>query len=164
MPSIRQDRKSISFSIYQYISGIDYTYVLLLSLNEDIKLGDIVLSINVTYKNYIQKTFSKYNFIRLYKSANYLFYKKSDYCRVKIMENLQTKNVNNNKEKIANDCKSEVNKDILNLLDKPENYDKKNTYRIITEGYIRRGGINLWNSNTYQQNLIENNIKLQQHK
>ena len=36
LPSFQQEGNSISFSIYQYIWGIDYTYILLLNLNEDI--------------------------------------------------------------------------------------------------------------------------------
>ena len=36
-------------------------------------------------------------------------------------------------------CKCEVKEDILNLLNNKYDYKNSNSYRIIAEGYIRRG-------------------------
>ena len=61
---------------------------------------------------------------------------------------------------IYNYCKDDINEDFLKELNKTYNDDSK--YKVISEGYFRRGGINLWNSNNYQNELINEYKKSQE--
>ena len=113
-------KNTTSFTIYQFISGIEYTYVLLININENIKMGDIILIINANCTNYNKENNSLFEFIKFYNVANYFFSKKSDFCRVKTMEEVEKlekiQNANRNniiKEKIEEIKKKFVVKTLM---------------------------------------------------
>ena len=158
-------KNTTSFTIYQFISGIEYTYVLLININENIKMGDIILTINANCTNYNKENNSLFEFIKFYNVANYFFSKKSDFCRVKTMEEVEKLEkiqnaIRNNiiKEKIEEikkNCGEDINEEILKILNNTDFSSSHNINKTLSEGYISRGGINLWNSNDYQKKLVK---------
>ncbi len=115
--------------------------------------------------HYNKENNSLFEFIKFYNAANYFFSKKSDFCRVKTMEEVEKlekiQNANRNNiikekiEEIKKNCGEDINEEILKILNNTDFSSSHNINKTLSEGYISRGGINLWNSNDYQKKLVK---------
>ena len=165
-PSISSESK-FNIKIQQFITGKDYTYIFLMKLPDNMKNGEKILKISVEYKDFIKnKKLKNYKFLYYYNSVKYFEPKKDEFCRVKAFEAIYSYSINKininqyNKRisRISDDCQTNLNKNISDLMyDVYNSMEKKNWINgSVSEGYLKRGGIHLWYSNSYQLELINN--------
>ena len=91
-------------------------------------------------------------------------------CRVRVFDAIYDYKINEididdyNKriEKIDRDCKGIINKNFSDLMYDVYNCMEMNNwiYGSVSEGFLKRGGINLWYSNAYQLELINKFSKI----
>ncbi len=164
-PSISSESK-FNIKIQQFITGKDYTYIFLMKLPDNMKNGEKILKISVEYKDFKNKELKNYKFLYYYNSVKYFDSKKDEFCRVKAFEAIYSYSINKininqyNKRisRISDDCQTNLNKNISDLMyDIYNSMEKKNWINgSVSEGYLKRGGIHLWYSNSYQLELINN--------
>ena len=159
-------KKNIFFPIFQFITGKEYTYVLLLELNKDeIKVGERILFVNINYTDFKGNTYKSSKSLRFYNSINYFTFKKDEYCRVKALEIVDKfkdmkYNIEEYKKSINNmdeDCNNYLNVkigEILKEIGEKSNFTNYNMNGILAEGFLKKGGINFLYSNDYQLGLI----------
>ena len=177
----KDNNNSININIRQFISGKDYTYVFLVDLQNNIKYGERVLYATVSYDDFINnKSDEANNFLNYYFSTNFFNLNKDEYCRVLAMEiinnfardfnRIEKDKKNNLKDKlneeyinIIKDCNNSLDNHISEIINKIlDNMDISSInnwiYGVISEGYLKKGGTNLWYSNSYQIDLINKYI------
>ena len=164
-PSISRESQ-FNIKIQQFITGKDYTYIFLMKLPDNMKNGEKILKISVEYKDFKNKELKNYKFLYYYNSVKYFDPKKDEFCRVKAFEAIYSYSINKininqyNKRisRISDDCQTNLNKNISDLMyDVYNSMEKKNWINgSVSEGYLKRGGIHLWYSNSYQLELINN--------
>ena len=165
-------RKQFEIEILQFITGKDYTYIFLVdSGGKEIKNGEKILKISVEYNDFLTNdTFSDSKNLYYSISVNYLDPRKDEMCRVRVFDAIYDYKINEididdyNKriEKIDRDCKGIINKNFSDLMYDVYNCMEMNNwiYGSVSEGFLKRGGINLWYSNAYQLELINKFSKI----
>lgn len=164
--------KQFDIEILQFITGKDYTYIFLVdSGDKTIKNGENILKITVEYNDFLTKD-KLYDYKILYYSisVNYLDPRKDEMCRVRVFDAIYDYKINeidiNNYikriERIDKDCEGIINKNFSDLMYDVYNCMEMNNwiYGSVSEGFLKRGGINLWYSNAYQLELINKFSKL----
>ena len=167
----------ISFPIFQFIIGKEYTFVFLLNINKKPLIGDRILFVNVAYKDFKGNLYKASKSLRFYNSIYLFNFKKDEYCRVWALTILQKyKNIEKNKDNLEGynkeinymkkTCEVYLNANISKTLVKigEGNKEYKQFYMngVVSEAFLKKGGTNFWYSNEYQLQLIndENNKKI----
>ena len=162
------DSKIINNEVLQFISGKEYTYVIEVKLPDKIERGEKILNFNVVYTDVFGKIYQASNSLEFGPSiANPNLYRE-EYCRVwalELIENsIKPQSFKEVVSEIKKECGNDLNKnislildEILLLYDKPIRYNSF-IYGVISEGILKRNGINLWYSNEYQYKLINDYI------
>ena len=170
-PSI-QNGKQFDIEILQFITGKDYTYIFLVDFGDyEIKNGENILKITVEYNDFFTKEKLSDSKILYYSiSVNYLDPRKDEMCRVRVFDAIYDYKINeidiNNYikriERISKDCEGIVNRNFSDLMYDVYNCMEMNNwiYGSVSEGFLKRGGINLWYSNAYQLELINKFSKI----
>ena len=162
-----KDKKNINNQIYQFITGKEYTYVLEVSLSPDIKVGDKILTVYVNFTDVFGNKFESSDYLSFYHAIGCFNCYREEYCRVLAIEGVENtmdqdiKYLRENVAYVKEECGDYLNANISSALDKillytEEDYvGKKNyIYGVICEGILKRNGMNLWYSNEYQYELI----------
>ena len=157
-------KKTINNQLFQFVTGKEYTYVLEVVIPDNIKIGEKILTIDVIYTDTLGKSHKTYDYLRFYKAVGCYNCYREEYCRVMAMETLEnsinSNNLSNIFSNIKEKCGDDLNENITKAFDKIlsfKNNDlgrKNYIYGVICEGLLKRNGMNLWYSNEYQYELI----------
>ena len=160
------DKNNINNQIYQFITGKEYTYVLELKLPDNIEVGEKILTVNVVFTDVYGKQYESSDYLRFYHAKGCFNCYREEYCRVLAMEYIEnamenTKYIRDNVAYIKEECGDALNSNISAALDKVLLYTEKEykgrdnyIYGVVCEGMLKRNGMNLWYSNEYQYELI----------
>ena len=163
------DSKIINNEVLQFISGKEYTYVIEVKLPDKIERGEKILNFNVVYTDVFGKIYQASNSLEFGPSIINPNLYREEYCRVWALELIENSIIISQSLKevvseIKKECGNDLNKnislildEILLLYDKPIRYNSF-IYGVISEGILKRNGINLWYSNEYQYKLINDYI------
>ena len=158
------DSKIFINEVFQFLTGKEYTYVLEVAIPDDVDTGEKILTIDVVFTDIYGKEYDTSDYLRFYKALGCFNCYREEYCRVWAMESLE-QSMNNNTvkdciKKINEECGDDLNPNISYALEiissLPDNIQGKRNYiyGVISEGTLKRNGMNLWNSNEYQYELI----------
>ena len=166
------DKRKLNNTLYQFITGKDYTYVLLVNLTSNINIGQRILNVYVDFTDFNGRHYSTYNYLLFYQAVGCFNCYKEEYCRVLAMDlidrNVLSSSINNafqtEVNKIRSLCGEDLNHNISVSLNKISDYLSKNNrtgiiiymYGVLSEGFLKRNGMNVWHSNEYQYDLINN--------
>ncbi len=170
--SLTSNKKQITNTLYQFITGKEYSYVLLVKIPSDINIGQRIITVDVKFTDFNNKNYKTYNYLLFYQAVGCFNCYKEEYCRVKAMEivenNIKTPKTEAELKKeinsLENECEDDLNKNISFALNEVLNFkiNKSNDgyenymYGVISEGFLKRNGMNIWYSNEYQYELINN--------
>jgi hypothetical protein len=148
------------------------TYVLLVNLTSNINIGQRILNVYVDFTDFNGRHYSTYNYLLFYQAVGCFNCYKEEYCRVLAMDlidrNVLSSSINNafqtEVNKIRSLCGEDLNHNISVSLNKISDYLSKNNrtgiiiymYGVLSEGFLKRNGMNVWYSNEYQYDLINN--------
>ena len=163
------DSKIINNEVLQFISGKEYTYVIEVKLPDKIERGEKILNFNVVYTDVFGKIYQASNSLTFDPSIINPNLYREEYCRVWALELIENSIIISQSLKevvseIKKECGNDLNKNISLILDEILLYDKNIRYYnsfiygVISEGILKRNGINLWYSNEYQYKLINDYI------
>ena len=166
--TISPDKKTMDNTIFQFITGRDYNYVLLLNIPNNIDIGDKILTVDAQFYDFHGYSYKTSNYLLFYHAIGCFNCYKEEYCRVWSMEAIEKVISSRNAQTLQNDinqirdyCDDYLNKNISDSLDQTLSYikDFKNEnlnymYGVISEGFLRRDGMNIWYSNEYQNELM----------
>jgi uncharacterized protein YegL len=167
--NISDDKKTIINEIYQFITGKDYTYVFLVTIPDDVKAGEKIFTVKVRFSDFKGNSYSTSNYLLFYEAIGCFNCYREEYCRVLAMEAIENntgtqKNADTfriNMEIIKGYCEDDLNKNISKALNNVLNFTINNSagaenymYGVASEGILKRGGMNIWYSNEYQYELI----------
>ena len=158
------DSKIFINEVFQFLTGKEYTYVLEVAIPDDVDTGEKILTIDVVFTDIYGKEYDTSDYLRFYKALGCFNCYREEYCRVWAMESLE-QSMNNNTvkdciKKINEECGDDLNPNISYALEiissLPDNIQGKRNYiyGVISEGTLKRNGMNLWYSNEYQYELI----------
>ena len=167
------NKRRMNSTLYQFITGKDYSYVLLVKIPSNINIGKRILTVNVKFTDFNNDQYSTYNYLLFYQAVGCFNCYKEEYCRVLAMDlieqNIKASMTEQNLEKqislIKNDCGEDLNHNISVALNEALNFTKNTStqnekanylYGILSEGLLKRNGMNVWYSNEYQYELINN--------
>ena len=160
--------KIINNQLLQFITGKEYTYVIEVKIPDSVKIGETILTVDVNFTDVNGKEYKTSDYLRFYKAAGCFNCYREEHCRVMAMEILEKEissaNLNKNISDIKAKCGDSLNKNISEALDRilliKSNDPQRNNiiYGIICEGLFKRNGMNLWYSNEYQFELINDFI------
>ena len=104
------------------------------------------------------------NYINFYYAIGCFNCYREEYCRISVIEELEKLYIKKRRresidsstlDKIKSDCGSYLNKNISNALEEAKKgYNESYLLGIISEASFKKGGMNLWYSNEYQYELI----------
>ena len=163
---ISPDKKVINNKIYQFITGKDYTYVILVKIPDSVSIGDTIVVVRATFTDINEKYYFAYNYLRYYHAIGCFNCFREEYCRVWAIETLEQlidKTDLSGINKIIDECGDYLNENITFAINEVismknnktnENVRKNYMYGIISEGFLKRNGMNIWYSNEYQYELI----------
>ncbi len=164
---ISPDKKLVNNKIYQFITGKDYTYVMLVKIPDGVSIGDTILTVNADFTDIYGNYYKAYNYLRFYHAIGCFNCFKEEHCRVLAMETLEQsikKKDVSELNKIKYQCTNYLNENITSEIDHIKNIfnnekisdNKRNNYiyGVISEGFLKRNGMNIWYSNEYQYELI----------
>ncbi len=163
---ISPDKKIVNNKIYQFITGKDYTYVMLIKIPDDVSIGDTILTVNADFTDIYGKIYWAYNYLRYYHAIGCFNCFREEYCRVWAIETLEQsigKTDLSGLSKIIDECGDHLNDNITFAINEVINMNNNKTnpnerrnymYGIISEGFLKRNGMNIWYSNEYQYELI----------
>ena len=166
--TISPDKKTMENTIFQFITGRDYNYVLLLNIPNNINIGDKILTVDAQFYDFHGYSYKTSNYLLFYHAIGCFNCYKEEYCRVwsmeaieKVISSRNAQTLQNDINQIRNYCDDYLNKNISDSLDQTLSYikDFKNEnlnymYGVISEGFLRRDGMNIWYSNEYQNELM----------
>jgi hypothetical protein len=166
--TISPDKKTMDNTIFQFITGRDYNYVLLLNIPNNINIGDKILTVDAQFYDFHGYSYKTSNYLLFYHAIGCFNCYKEEYCRVWSMEAIEKVISSHNAQTLQSDinqirdyCDDYLNKNISDSLSqtlsyiqnfKPENLNYM--YGVISEGFLRRDGMNIWYSNEYQNELM----------
>ena len=165
------DKRKMNCGIYQFITGKDYTYVLLVKIPKNINIGSRILTVYVDFTDFRQKHYSTYNYLLFYQAVGCFNCYKEEYCRVLAMELIEkhikarmaADTFQAQVSSIKDQCGEDLNQNITNALNLIYTYTKNKSidlenymYGVQSEGLLKRNGMNVWYSNEYQYDLINN--------
>ena len=163
-----ENNKNFNNQLLQFITGKEYTYVLEVKIPDTVKIGEKILNIKVSYKDVNGKSHETSDYLRFYKAEGCFNCFKEEHCRVMAMEILENsisaKNLNQLISDIKEKCQDSLNQNISEALDKislmstTDPQRNNYIYGVICEGLLKRNGMNLWYSNEYQFELINDFI------
>ena len=167
---ISPDKKVINNKIYQFITGKDYTYVMLVKIPDGVSIGEKILTVNVNFTDIYGNLYKTSNYLRYYHAIGCFNCFREEHCRVRAMETLeliiQNKKNINELDTIKFECGNYLNENITTAIneitklfnnivsDNALNETKNYIYGVISEGFLKRNGMNIWYSNEYQYELI----------
>ena len=159
-----KNTKRFTINILQFVTGTEYTYVLELNITDNIKIGDNIIKAHATYQDFKGSTYKVDNFINFYYAIGCFNCYREEYCRISVIEELEKLYIKKRRresidsstlDKIKSDCGSYLNKNISNALEEAKKgYNESYLLGIISEASFKKGGMNLWYSNEYQYELI----------
>jgi hypothetical protein len=158
-----EGNKNITNEVFQFLTGKEYTYVLEIAIPDNVEIGEKILTIDVVFTDLYGKKYKASDYLRFYKALGCFNCYREEYCRVWAMELLEQsidKNINDCIYTINKECGDDLNPNISSALEiissLPNDVEgKKNyIYGVISEGTLKRNGMNLWYSNEYQYELI----------
>ena len=166
--TISTDKKTINNTILQFITGKDYNYVFLVNISDNINVGDKIFTIDVKFSDFKGNSYKTSNYLLFYQAIGCFNCYREELCRVRAMEaienEIKSSNLNTFETAIKNIkdyCEDDLNKNISKALDIALNYSRYKgagyqnyMYGVISEGYLKRNGMNIWYSNEYQYELI----------
>ena len=168
--TISADKKTITNKIYQFITGKDYSYVFLVNIPDSVKKGEKIFTVKVKFYDFNGYSYITSNYLLFYEAVGCFNCYKEEYCRVLAMEAIENNTAQSqrnadtfqaNMNLIKGYCGDDLNKNISKALDNVLNYtlNKSNgaenyMYGVASEGILKRGGMNIWYSNEYQYELI----------
>jgi len=159
------DSKIINNEVLQFISGKEYTYVIEVKLPDKIEKGEKILNFNVDYTDVFGKIYQASNSLTFDPSIINPNLYRGEYCRVWALELIEnsikfSQPLKEIISEIKKECGNDLNKNISLTLDEILLYDRYRyfAYGVISEGILKRNGINLWYSNEYQYKLINDYI------
>ena len=168
--TFKVNTKNFYIHILQFITGHEYTYVLEVNIDDNVKTGDNVLEVNTKYEDFTGNTYNDYNYINFYYAIGCFNCYREEYCRCLAIEAIEGAASNKAKMKslfdqVRNECEDDLNKNISDALTELEqNYSISYMLGVISEGSFKRGGMNLWYSNEYQYELINDFLYQQDHR
>jgi hypothetical protein len=157
------DNKIVINEVFQFLTGKEYTYVLEIAIPDNVEIGEKILTIDVVFTDLYGKKYEASDYLRFYKALGCFNCYREEYCRVWAMELLEQsidKNINDCIYTINKECGDDLNPNISYALEiissLPDNIQGKRNYiyGVISEGTLKRNGMNLWYSNEYQYELI----------
>ena len=165
---ISADKKTVTNTIYQFLTGKDYSYVFLVTIPDSVKKGEKIFTVKVKFDDFKGNSYTTSNYLLFYEAIGCFNCYKEEYCRVLAMEaienNTASKNPNSfqvNIDVIKGYCEDDLNKNISKALNNVLNFTKNGSvgaenymYGVASEGILKRGGMNIWYSNEYQYELI----------
>ena len=166
--TISDDKKIITNSIYQFITGKEYSYVFLVNIPDSVKIGEKIFTVNVKFYDFKGNSYKASNYLLFYRAKGCFNCYREEYCRVFAMETIENNILQNadlfkeNMEKVKDFCGDDLNKNISKALDNILKFKLNTTsvggenymYGVVSEGLLKRGGMNIWYSNEYQYELI----------
>ena len=165
------DKRKMTCGIYQFITGKDYSYVLLVKIPKNINIGQRILTVYVDFTDFSQKHYSTYNYLLFYQAVGCFNCYKEEYCRVLVMDlidrNILSSSASSSFQTEVNNirslCGEDLNHNISVALNTINDHLKNNNrtiinymYGVLSEGFLKRNGMNVWYSNEYQYDLINN--------
>jgi hypothetical protein len=113
--TISQDKKTMNNTIFQFITGKDYNYVLLLNIPNNISIGDKILTVDAQFYDFHGYSYKTSNYLLFYQAIGCFNCYKEEYCRVWAMEAI---------EKIISSHNAQtLQKDINQIKDYCDDYD-----------------------------------------
>lgn len=163
---ISTDKKVINNKIYQFITGKDYTYVLLVNIPDSVSIGETILDVDLKFSDFNDNPYKIHNYLRFYEAKGCFNCFKEEYCRAEMMEEIEksinSKSPNGIMEKLGS-CRDYLNENITKAAEEINNLFVNRTvdavrnnymYGVLSEGLLKRNGMNIWYSNEYQYELI----------
>jgi hypothetical protein len=167
---LSDDQKTLTNTVFQFITGKDYNYVLLVNIPDNVRVGNKIFTIKVKFYDFKGNSYKTSNYLLFYRAIGCFNCYKEELCRVRAMEALEYYGVKFDKtnfeaevKKIKNYCEDDLNKNISKALNKVsdlllntsnQNLKLNYMYGVISEGFLKRNGMNIWYSNEYQYELI----------
>ena len=166
--TILEDKKTVTNTIFQFTTGKDYSYVFLVTIPDSVKKGEKIFTVKVKFSDFKGNSYKTSNYLLFYEAIGCFNCYKEEYCRVLAMEAIE----NNTASKDANSfgvsmgvvkgyCEDDLNKNISKALNNVLNFIRNESdgaenymYGVASEGILKRGGMNIWYSNEYQYELI----------
>ena len=159
-PPFKKNTKHLSIEILQFITGTEYTYVLELDIDNNIKVGDNVVEAHAKYQDFEGYTYNVYNYINFYYAVGCFNCYREEYCRcsaIEVLEDAYSKGKADSSliEKVRFNCGDYMNQNISDaLIEIQKDYSKSYILGLISEAAFKKGGMHLWYSNEYQFELI----------
>jgi hypothetical protein len=163
---ISADKKVINNKIYQFITGKDYTYVLLVHIPDSVSIGETILDVDLKFSDFNDNRYNIHNYLRFYEAKGCFNCFREEYCRAEMMEAIE-KSIDSSSLIGINDilvsCKDYLNENITKAAEEITNFFSNGTavairnnymYGVLSEGLLKRNGMNIWYSNEYQYELI----------
>lgn len=167
------DKNPNLFHIYnlQFMTGHEYTYMLEIKIPESTKVGENVLKANVKYEDFKGHIYQDFNYLDFYHAIGCFNCYREEYCRCLAVEAIENVAKNNKApsvefNKVRTECGKDLNQNISIALDYIEQNPslKIYMYGIISEASFKKSGMNLWYSNEYQNELINEYLDKEDHR
>ena len=83
--TISTDKKTVTNTIYQFITGKDYSYVFLVTIPDSVKIGEKIFTVKVKFSDFKGNSYRASNYLLFYEAIGCFNCYKEEYCRVLAM-------------------------------------------------------------------------------